>query len=152
LVAILLRHPNLLPDVEEALGQLDLPPRLAQVRGAILAWSVAAPLLDSTALLTHLTASGLESEVAEALAPLPMPLPDCASAEAQPAEAEAGWWHLFGLLNGGRLEEEVIAASRAFAAHPDEAAQRRLVALCAARDSLRRGGHGDDGDWFEGEL
>jgi DNA primase len=152
LVAILLRQPNLLPDVEEALGQLDLPPRLERVRSAILAWSVAAPLLDSAALLTHLTASGLEREVAETFASAPMPLPDCASAEVQPAEAEAGWWHLFGLLNGGRLEEEVLAASRAFAAHPDEAAQRRLVALCAARDSLRRGGDGDDGDWFEGEL
>jgi DNA primase len=74
------------------------------------------------------------------------PLPACAHPDAQPAEAEAGWWHIFGLMHRGRLEEEVAAASRDFASRPDEAAQRRLIALCTARDALRRGEPGQDAD------
>ncbi len=63
-----------------------------------------------------------------------------------PAEAEAGWWHFFGLMNPGRLEEEVAAAGRDFANCPDEGAQRRLIALCTARDALRRGEHGAEAE------
>jgi hypothetical protein len=47
-------------------------------------------------------------------------------------------------MHRGRLEDEVAAASRAFASHPDDAAQRRLIALCTARDALRRGEQGFD--------
>ena len=61
-----------------------------------------------------------------------------------PAEAESGWWHFFGLMNPNRLEEEVTAAMRAFEAMPDIAAQRRLIALCGAREALRQGRIGWD--------
>ena len=61
-----------------------------------------------------------------------------------PAEAASGWWHFFGLMNPDRLEDEVATASRAFETHADEAAQRRLIALCAARDALRSGRIGWD--------
>jgi DNA primase len=84
----------------------------------------------------------LAAEAAQALSAVTYPLPACAQADAQPAEAEAGWWHIFGLMHRGRLEEEVAAASRDFARRPDHAAQRRLIALCTARDALRRGEHG----------
>ena len=47
-----------------------------------------------------------------------------------------------GLMHRSRLEEEVVAASREFANRPDDAAQRRLIALCTARDALRRGEQG----------
>ena len=56
-----------------------------------------------------------------------------------PAEAEAGWWHFFGLMNPLRLEHEIAAATLMFANQPDQAAERRLVALCTARDAVRRG-------------
>jgi len=151
LLAILLRHPNLLPDIEEALGTLDLPPPLARLRTAILDWSVASETLDSAGLLTQLTLSGLDGDVVQTLASVPVPLPACAAADAQPAEAAAGWWHMFGLLHRSRLEEEVLAASREFAQRPDVATQRRLVALCTARDALRRG-EGSGGDGFDAEL
>jgi DNA primase len=144
LLAILLRHPRLLHDVEEALGTLDLPPPLSRLRGEILRWAEAAPTLDSHALVTHLHSAGLAAAAAQALSAVPYPLPACARADAQPAEAEAGWWHIFGLMHRGRLEEEVAAASRAFASRPDEAAQRRLIALCTAREALRRGEQGQD--------
>jgi YD repeat-containing protein len=65
-----------------------------------------------------------------------MPLSQAASPHAMPAEAEAGWWHFFGLLNYGRLVEEIHAAQRDLAVAWDPAAQRRLIALCAARASL----------------
>ena len=65
-----------------------------------------------------------------------MPLPDCARPDAMPAEAEAGWWHIFGLMNRDRLEEEWLAAGRACAVQLDDASQRRLIALTKARADL----------------
>ena len=92
--------------------------------------------LDSATLLSQLDASGATEEAAQALSSVPFPLPACAHADAMPAEAEAGWWHIFGLMHRVRLEEEVAAAGQAFIDQPDEATQRRLIALCAARDAL----------------
>ncbi len=143
LTAILLRHPDLLHDVDHAFAELSLPEPLDRLRATLLDWSEAADTLDSGALLTHLQHSGLATEVAQALSAVPVPLPACAAPDAMPAEAEAGWWHIFGLMHRGRLEDEVAAASQAFAERGDEAAQRRLIALCAARDALRRGEQGE---------
>src|SRR5262249_42150151 len=112
LLAIILRHPALLPDVEEALGEVELPAALASLREAILQWGDVAETLDSHALMNHLTDNGLAAEAAQALAAVPYPLPACASPDARPAEAEAGWWHIFGLMHRGRLEAEVAAAMR----------------------------------------
>ncbi len=135
LVAILLRHPDLLHDVEEAFAALDLPPAMSRLRDAVLHASER-DMLDSATLLSHLHASGAMEEAAQALSSAPYPLPACAHADAMPAEAEAGWWHIFGLMHRSRLDEEVAAASRAFIDQPDDATQRRLIALCAARDAL----------------
>ncbi|MDE2197854.1 MAG: DNA primase, partial [Rhodospirillales bacterium] len=109
------------------------------LRAAILHWSDAAEALDSAALITHLLHSGLGAEVEQTLAPRPVPLPACAAPDAMPAEAEAGWWHIFGLMHRPRLDEEVAQAMRDLAESGNEAAQRRLVALCAARNALREG-------------
>jgi DNA primase len=68
-----------------------------------------------------------------------VPLPECASPEATAEDAEAGWWHIYGLLQGGALDHELAAARRDFSLRADRAAQRRLVALSAAREALRRG-------------
>lgn len=153
LVAILIHHPAQLHDVEEAFLGLHLPPALDRLRIAMLAWADATHaaaaeadatggdgsvigLLDSAGLLSHLAASGLAAEAAQALSADPVPLAACARADAMPAEAGAGWWHLFGLLNRSRLEQEVAAARRDFVARADEAAQRRLVALTAALHGL----------------
>lgn len=144
LFAILLRHPALLGQVEEALGLLDLPPPLAYLRDAILHWSSVAETLDSQALITHLHALGLTEDVTQVLSAVPMPLPECAKATASQAEAASGWWHFFGLMNPNRLEEEVTAARHAFEVTPNDAAQRRLIALCTASDALRRGRIGWD--------
>ena len=89
--------------------------------------------------MTHLTATGLAAEAAQALSAVPAPLAGCAAPEAMPAEAEAGWWHFFGLMNPVRLEAEVAAAMADFARNAGSAQERRLIALCAARNALRQG-------------
>jgi DNA primase len=139
LVAILLRHPQVLHDVEEAFGAVELPPAMAELRTAILHWGSSAEVLDSAPLMNHLHAVGLAAQAAQALASVPAPLAACAAAEAMPAEAEAGWWHFFGLMNPVRLEEEVAAAMADFTNQADTMQQRKLVALSAARNALRQG-------------
>ena len=135
LAAILLRHPSLLHDVEEAWASLPLPPDLDRLRDAILHLE-GAQALDSAGLLAHLNASGLTDETAFVLSSA-MPLPPSVRPEAMPAEAEGEWWHLFGLLRGlQRLDEEVADADRVFRSDQTEMAQRRLKGLLQARLDL----------------
>ena len=135
LVAILLRHPDLLRDVEEAFEKLELPPEYADLRDEMLHVANHGAL-DSAALLAHLKASGSADTAVQALSSSPMPLPACALPGAMPAEAEAGWWEIFGLMHAGSLHDDVSAARRDFAATPNEATQARLIALTEALDHL----------------
>ena len=135
LTALLLRHPGLLRDTEEAWASLDLPGPLARLRDAVLHIEDHAAL-DSASLLAHLTASGLAADAASVLS-ASMPLPTSARADAMPAEAEGEWWHLFGLMRGlSRLDHEVAEAARAYERDQTEAAQRRLIGLANARLEL----------------
>jgi DNA primase len=147
LTAILLRHPEVLHDVEEAYGALHLPPDMSRLRDAILAQDTqsaadAAAPLDSAGLINHLTGLGLTAELALALEQTP----SCARSSSQPAEAEAGWWHFYGLMHRDGLEEAVETARRGYEASMNQAALRRLTALCVARDRLRRGEPADAED------
>jgi DNA primase len=139
LTAILLRHPMLLRDVEHAYDGLDLPPPLALLRTALCNWADTTDVLDSQALMTHLTISGLHAEADQALATVPVPLPACAALTAMPAEAEAGWWHIFGFLNVQRLGEEVALAEAACAQDLTPQSQDRLLALKAALNKVNSG-------------
>jgi DNA primase len=133
LVAILLRHPWLLEREDETFGGLALPPSLARLREAMHAWLDAAETLDSACLLTHLHASGMTAEVTAALANSPMPHPPCARPDAMPAEVEAGWWQLLGLLDHEKLDAEWVAARRALAQDFTLENQHRLIVLGKAR-------------------
>jgi DNA primase len=144
LIAILLRHPVLLPRLEEAFANLALPPRAQHLHEALLAYADTAEHLDFTGLIAHLTSLRLADDCAWALGEVPFPLPACAGPDATAEEAESGWWLIYGLMRRGSLEAEVAAASRDFAAQPSEAAQQRLIALCAALESSRRGDLGQD--------
>jgi DNA primase len=139
LSAILLHHPMLLRDVEHAYLGLDLPPPLAVLRSALLEWAEAADILDSPGLMSHLTVSGLQAEVDQVLAPVPVPLPACVSSAAMPAEAEAGWWHIFGFLSVQRLGEEIALAEAACRADLTPQSQNRLIALKTALDKVISG-------------
>ena len=135
LLAILLRRPELLSDLDEALGGLDLPTAWAGLKDALLAWAHTAETLDSQALLSHLNASGMGEVVARALADEPFPLPACAGPEAMPAEAVAGWWHFFNAMRQDQLAAQV-AQARMAAAGGEPAALARLAHLRAAELDL----------------
>jgi DNA primase len=139
LTAILLRHPMLLRDVEHAYAGLDLPASLAMVRAALIAWAETAEILDSQTLLSHLTKSGLQAEADVVLAAAPVPLPACATSAAMPAEAEAGWWHIFGFLSVQRLNEEIALAETACRQALTQENQNRLLALKVALNKVASG-------------
>ena len=146
LLAILLNHPNLIGDVAEALSGLPLDAENSGLRETLIQWYDSGAELDTAGLMNHLAQSGHAAQAQVVLAARPVPLPACAGAGAMPAEAEAGWWHFFGLLNRPRLEQEVAAAAAAFQKSPDAAAQTRLVALCAAREALAYDAQVDDAE------
>jgi DNA primase len=139
LTAILLRHPMLLRDVEHAYVALDLIRPLETLRMALREWAETAEILDSQALMTHLTNSGLQAEADQVLATVPVPLPACASSAAMPAEAVAGWWHIFGFLNVQRLAQEIALAEAACAQDLTPQSQNRLLALKAALNKVTSG-------------
>jgi DNA primase len=138
-MAILIRHPYLLPEVEEPLQLLDLPPGPAeQLRTALTAWFAGAELLDSAALMDHLAGTGLGGALSWAIGADDLPLE--ARPEAQPKEALDGWWHFFGFLRGEEeLSRDRAEALRLLAETNDPAAQQRLIRLTEALAALRRG-------------
>jgi DNA primase len=144
LTAILLRHPALVTRLEEPYAALSLPARAQRLHAALATYADDSEHLDFNGVIAHLTSLCLADDVTWALGEVPLPLPACAGPDATAGEAEAGWWAIYGLMRRGSLEAEVAAASRDFAAQPSEAAQQRLIALCAALESSRRGDHGQD--------
>jgi DNA primase len=82
--------------------------------------------------MSHLNVSGMAAEAQQALAAVPVPLPSCASPNVMPAEAEAGWWHIFGFLNLDRLREEVEFARAECSRDLNQQTERRLVAMAEA--------------------
>jgi DNA primase len=139
LTAIVLRHPFLLHDVGHAYHTLPIDSALARLREGIEIWAESAETLDSAGLMDHLTKSGFEHDVEHVLATAPMPLPACALAEAMPAEAEAGWWHIFGFLNEKLLIEEVRLAEQETARNLTPETWRRQRALVEALAKIRSG-------------
>jgi DNA primase len=139
LTAILLRHPFLLNEVDQAYAALPLNPTLSRLRQAMDAWAESSDALDSAGLMDHLTKSGLESDARHVLAEAPMPLPACASSEAMPAEAEAGWWHIFGFLNVEHLREEVVLAQADATRNLTPETQLRQKALVEALNKVLSG-------------
>ena len=133
LTMLVLEHPAVLHDIEEAYAGLDLPPDLARLREHILHADQSA-LLNSNCLLAHLTHSGMAELVARVRSTVPAS--SNSQRDAMPAEAEAEWWHIYGLMNRARLVEQIALARRAFEAEPDTVSQRRLVALCSALEAL----------------
>ncbi len=138
LCAILLRHPDLLRDTEEAFVGLELPHDLAHLRDAIVA-AADYGVLDSAALLSHLETTDTADAAASVLSGRPMPLPAYARPDAMPAEAEAGWWEIFGFMHAPSLRSDIAEAGRAFIVAPSPETQARLIALNEALDHLTQG-------------
>ncbi len=162
LLAILLRHPDLLHDVEQAFCHLELPDELAQVRAALLDWAgtpcgtldalgrtpdgvvPASPPLDSASLIAHLHSTGLSAQMNLILAPSPLPVAAAASETAMPADAEEAWWQFFGLVNASGLRDQVAAAQRVLVERWDLAAQKQLILLKSALAAVERGEQAED--------
>jgi DNA primase len=152
LTAILINHPSLARDLEEAYGALPLPAALQPLRAAMLDYFsrefTDAHPLDSAGLINHLHTLGLSVDLARALDEMP----SCGRTDAQPAEAEAGWWHFYGLMHRDGLHSAVQAARQAYLGNPDDpAALARFNALCLAAFRLGRGeqsGADEDTDAF----
>ncbi len=171
LTAILLRHPELLHDVEEAYCSLDLPEELRLLRERMVGWVAHAHVgvahpdrgtggdafltqvpgdapapLDSQALLDHLRLGGFQAQVAMALGGEPLPLAEQVEPGDMPAEVEKRWWHFFGLLNFERLVHERDAAVQDWIERNDEPSHRRLRALSEVCAALRGGEQADEDD------
>jgi DNA primase len=137
LLAILLAHPILLPDLDEPLEMLDLPEPLAQLRAAMGAWLASHPILDTAALNAHLRRLRFDEIVSAVLDA--RPLPACAMPDAAPADAAYHWWQIYGFMRGPHIEADLRVAERDFVADPTEANQRRLIALTQSWNRVRRG-------------
>jgi DNA primase len=146
LIAILLRHPAALPDVEECLADLELPDGApTALRAALLTWLAAEPRLDSADLARHLESAGLHDAMIWALHPAG--LAHAATPEALPVEVLDGWWHFFGLLRGeAALQRDRAEAERQLIETNDPVAQQRLIRLSEAIVELREGGRGAGAD------
>jgi DNA primase len=147
LLAITLRHPWLLAEVEESLAGLDLPAGpLAQCRDGALAWLAGGHPLDSPALMDHLAGRGL-GEFATGLLRDPA-LPEAVRPDAQPKESLDAWWHFFALLRGeAELQADLATAERDWrdsaGAEAQDRAWRRQARIRAAINALRRGEWGE---------
>ncbi len=134
LTAILLRHPDLWHDIDEAFHTVELPGWLMGLRDQIFHALERHDRLDSEGLITQLHASGMSEQLARVFAADPLGLPACARAGVMPAEAEQGWWYHYGLLHG-RAQLGVEIAQLA-ARDLDKETQARLIALCRAQLAL----------------
>ncbi len=120
LTIILLNHPALLPDMEEAFSLIDLSADCASLRAAFSAYLAAlndaagsAKLpksnesLDLQSLLTHLQTNELSTVAERVLRESSLagaPLPAGAAPGAPLAEAAELWWEMFGLMRSSRLK------------------------------------------------
>jgi DNA primase len=146
LTAILINHPSLLPDVEEAFALIDLPPAYETLRDAFAKFHDSSKTLDSPGLLTHLHESGLTAVAAQVLAM--SPLPACAAPAASLAEAADGWWEMFGLMRASRnrLREQRDEQQRHYLENPgDRLAVEKLIKLNAALSRAERAERDADG-------
>ncbi len=137
LVAILLTHPALLPDLEEPLGMVDLPPHLTRLRDALGAWLEQNPTLDREALNAHLRRLGYDGDVSAVLGA--GPLPPSTMPDASPEEASTFWWQIYGFMRQAQLEEEVAAKQRQFSQTQDAETFHQLTQLTEALRRLKSG-------------
>jgi DNA primase len=139
LTAILIAHPALLADVEEAYALIDLPADCARLRAALAKYHDAHVQLDTQGLVAHLNEAELSGDLSGIFAMLPA----SAAPEASLAEAAQCWWHFFGLMRASlnRLREQRDEQHFRHQENPDDPeGWARLIRLNAA---LRRAQEGE---------
>ena len=107
MLATLLAHPALVPDVEEAFARVRLPETESRIRDALSSFVGVAKTLDTESLFTHLSQLGLsdEARLIEAVAAEDFrPDPD-----ASPAQVAETWWSWYILMD---FSIEMLRAQR----------------------------------------
>jgi DNA primase len=107
MLAVLLAHPALVPDVEEAFARVRLPDSYAKIRESLSSFVGVAKTLDTESLFTHLSELGLseEARLIEAVAAEDFrPDPD-----ASPAQVAETWWSWYILMD---FSIEMLRAQR----------------------------------------
>jgi DNA primase len=157
LTAILLNHPQLLPDMEEAFCLIDLPEDCARLREAFSAYLAdhnmhqsdaklqkSNETLDLQSLLTHLQKTALGAVADRILRESSLqgsPLPAGAAPGATLAEAADLWWEMFGLMRSSRLklrDQRDEQRQRYMAAPDDPETVQKFIRLNAALSRAER--------------
>ncbi len=128
LTSILLTHPEIFADVEEAFAHLPLPPACARLRDALHDYAAGTNALDRETLLAHLGQFGMakEARLIEAIAAQEY-RPETGLS---PAEAAKNWWSWYILmdLSIDMLRQQRDEQQQFWSAHQeDEAAWARLI-------------------------
>jgi DNA primase len=128
LLAILLLHPVLIPEVEEAFARVVLPDAYARLRDVVSGFASGTKTLDTDRLFTHLGELGLADEARQLVV--------AAAAEhrldpaASPAEIAQTWWSWYILMDFSidMLRSQRDEQQQYWSVHQDDhAAWARLV-------------------------
>jgi len=154
LTALLLKHPDILPHVEQAYSHLVLPESLDLLRGALLDWAAQGGELTDESCQAWLEEHGLQ-DLTEALLAGPLPREVGSKREKDDVlkvEIIESWWHFYGLVNFASFEHEVKhdiqeAIMKAYASDAPAADDsgggaafpEGLLARMRVLDALRRG-------------
>ncbi|ACI52764.1 DNA primase [Gluconacetobacter diazotrophicus PA1 5] len=140
LTAILLRHPHILPEVEDAYCRLDLPPALARVRAAVMDLAASGDLTDAKALDRRLDEGGLAEERMAVVAARPLPMSLSAPDDLMAVDVVQEWWHFFALLNVRQFGEDIRLDTESLCAGTlDARSWASLRTRLLAWEALRRG-------------
>jgi DNA primase len=137
-LALVLSHPALLPEAEEALASLAFRSAACErLRAALVAEAEAAFGLDSAGLIDHLRRMDLREPLDTVLGTRLSALPACTLAGAAPAEAREAFFQALAALAPERLAAEIAEAKARLAEDFTEANERRLIALVQAQGATQ---------------
>ncbi|WP_114375423.1 DNA primase [Elioraea thermophila] len=137
LIALILAHPWLLAEAEEALAaeRFSAAP-LERIRAALVANAGEIAALDPPSVIDHLRESGLGDALEAVLAKGFSDLPQTTLAGATPDEVRTAFLAGLQALDPGRLEQDLAEARARLAAEFTEENVRRLARLVEARERL----------------
>ncbi|EHH67202.1 DNA primase [Gluconobacter morbifer] len=152
LTALVLHHPDILTQVEQAYGSLVLPPDLEMLRAALLDWFCQEDDLICEKARAWLEAQGLV-DLADRILDGPMPREIGGGRDrddVMKVEVVESWWHFYGLVNFQNFEREVTTdiqaeIMKAYAPDAPPAAESGasfppgLLARMRVLEALRRG-------------
>jgi DNA primase len=141
-LALILSHPSLLPEAEEALASLEFRSAACErLRAALVAEAEAAFGLDSAGLIDHLRRMDLREPLDAVLGTRLSALPACTLPGAAPADVREAFFQALGALDPERLAAEIAEARARLAVDFTEANERRLVALVQAQAAVAGAEH-----------